>query len=1080
MNIRIEYLQIFKSSNLQIFVPLKLKHIQLLILVFLCHTLMAQVDTSLENHNCHVLPKDSAWVDSVFSSLSPDEQIAQMFMVAAFSNKDSLHVREISELIRKYQVGGLIFMQGGPGRQARLTNRYQSLAKVPLMIAIDGEWGLAMRLDSTVSFPRQMMLGAISNDTLIYEMGKEIARQCRRMDINIEFAPVADVNNNPRNPVINSRSFGEDKLNVTRKALAYMHGLQDHGVYACGKHFPGHGDTDIDSHLALPVIRFPKTRLDTLELYPFKQLIAGGIECMMVAHLSVPALDSSRNSITTLSKNVVSGLLKKDLGFKGLVFTDALNMKGAGISNKPGDLELKALLAGNDILLYSENVPKSIEAIKKAVSTGHISRQEIDDHCKKILMAKYHMGLQHHGKINTTGLYADLNNVGSELLNRKLIESSLTLIKNEHGLIPLKRLDTLRIATLSTNGSDTTVFRQYLGLYKENRNFSFNPALLKEELSFTGAITDTLGKFIRTGDSSLIEHMIEHLPGKTVHIHFSFVSSVISDLMDMMEQADSCLPALLINRLARYKQIYTTSFLEDLSDSLAKFNLVIAAINSNDRRPAKNFGISNETFTLISLVSSKTGLILDLFANPYALALFDDLTKVQAILVSYEDNDLTENLSAQLIFGGIPAFGRLPVTATAQYRAGAGIIIPLAIRFKYTIPEESGIASAKLQKIDSLVMNAMNEKAFPGCQVFVAVKGKVIYNRSFGRQTYESSKKVRNSDIYDLASITKIAATTPSLMRLYEQGKFSLDKKMMDYLPFLKKSNKKKMLVMDVLTHQARLQPWIPFYLTTLKNGRLRSDLYRTAPEKGYTIQVAKDLYIRYDYPDSIFNTITQSKLLDKTEFKYSDLGFILFGKAIETMTGRPLEQYVNNQFYSRLGASTLGYHPLQRFPLNRIMPTENDTVFRHQLLSGYVHDPAAAMLGGVSGHAGLFSDANDLAKFMQMLMNYGEYGGERYFSPQTVNLFTTCQFCNQGNRRAPGFDKPEPDPAKDSPACLSATLSSFGHSGFTGTFTWADPEKEIVYVFLSNRVNPDQENNKLLKMNVRTNIQEVIYNVLK
>jgi beta-glucosidase-like glycosyl hydrolase/CubicO group peptidase (beta-lactamase class C family) len=1048
-------------------------------LLFISFNLAGQENFSTSKQYDTLNVNESMWADSVFQTLDPDERIAQLFMAAAWSNKDSGHIKEISDLICNYKIGGLMFMQGGPGRQARLTNYYRSLSKVPLMIAMDAEWGLGMRLDSTISFPRQMMLGSITGDSLIYEMGKEIARQCKRMGININFAPVADINNNPENPVINSRSFGENKLNVTAKSLAYMHGLQDNGVLACCKHFPGHGDTDIDSHLSLPVIKFPRCRLDTLELFPFKKLIDNGIGSIMVAHLSVSALDSSVNSISTLSAKVINTLLKNELGFKGLVFTDALNMKAVSNLFGPGELEAKALIAGNDILLFSENIPAAIKEIKNTVLSGLITQEEIDSRCKKILNVKYRMGLSRTSPVNTKNLLSDLNTIHSDVLKREMVEASLTMVKNENGLIPLNRLDTLRIAAVCTGESDSTIFQKYCGLYSDITNFGFDPAGLRRQVSFAGIISDTLNKYRNETDSCTIERIILQIPCVAPAVHRNFISGIISGLLILPENPDSCLLSDILLKLDQYPQQYINTYITEFIDKLKGFNLVLAAITSTDRRPSKNFGIMPETLNLISRLAENNNLVLVVFANPYSLSLFGDLSKVRSVIVSYEDQELTQEFSAQLIFGGIPAQGKLPVTATAGLPAGKGIISPQT-RLKYTIPEEAGIDSKKLVKIDSLAQNAIVEKATPGCQVLVAYKGSIIFQKSYGCQTYQNPIPVKNTDIYDLASLTKISATAVSLMKLYEEKRINLDARMSDYLPLLKKSNKKKIKLKDVLTHQARLQPWIPFYLSTISNSKLKESIYSNCFSGNYPVKVADGIFIRSDYPDSMFRDIIKSKLLDKHEYRYSDLGFILSGKMIEIITDKKLDNYTEDHFYKRLGAATLGFRPLERFPVNRIVPTENDTVFRHQLLRGYVHDQAAAMLGGIAGHAGLFSDANDLAKLMQMLLQDGTYGGEQYLNASTVKLFTSCQYCNKGNRRGLGFDKPETDINKESPVCRSASPSSFGHSGFTGTMAWVDPETELVYIFLSNRIHPDQGNNKLVNMNVRTNIQQAIYDALK
>jgi len=944
------------------------------------------------------------WADSVFKKMTPEERIAQLFMVAAYSDRKKQKPEEIKKLIKKYKIGGLIFFQGGPVRQAILTNYYQSLSRVPLLISIDGEWGLAMRLDSTVQFPRQMTLGAIQDDSMIYEMGRIIARQCKRMGIHVNLAPVVDVNNNPMNPVISNRSFGEDKYNVAKKGLMYMKGLQDEKILACAKHFPGHGDTESDSHKTLPVINSDRERMDTLELYPFKKLINEGLGGMMVAHLFIPAYDSTANQASTLSKNIVTDLLKGQLQFKGLVFTDALNMKGVSKFYKPGEVDVKALLAGNDVLLFSEDVPKAIAEIKKAIERGEITQDEIDSRCKKILYAKQWVGLDHYEPVKIKKLYEDIHTPQADLINRKLIENSLTLLQNKNDLVPLKNLDTLKIASLSIGYRQLNTFQEMLGNYAPVKHFGID----KEEKK---------------------------------------------------EKIDSVLNAL------------------------KEFNLVIIEINNTNNIPAKNFGLTPQSVNAVKAVMKDHKVILTVLANPYVLSKFDSIQYVDAIVMSYEDTELSESLSAQLIFGGIQSKGKLPVTASSYFKVGTGVQSSLPIRLKYTIPEELNIDSKRLAKIDSIALRGIKEKAYPGCQVFVAKEGKVIYRKSFGYYTYGKNNPVRNDDLYDLASITKIAASTPAIMKLVDEHKIDIDGTLGTYLPFLKESNKEKIVIREVLTHQAGLKDWIPFYLRTLdKKGGYKPGIYSTTQSDSFPYRVAENLYICKSYPDTMMKRIIDSPVSDKHQYKYSDLGYYLMQKIIESKTQVSLNEYVRKNFYNPLGLSTMGYRPRERFALDRIAPTENDTKFRKQLVQGDVHDYGAAMLGGVGGHAGVFSDANDLGVLMQMYMQQGEYGGKRYIDSAIVKEFTKCQYCkSSGNRRGIGFDKPaETGSGKENPVCDCVSYLSFGHSGFTGTLAWADPEKQLVYIFLSNRVYPDVESNKLLKLGIRTAIQEVIYDAIK
>lgn len=939
--------------------------------------------------------KRDKWVDSIFNKLTEEQRIAQLFMVAAYSNRDDKHKEEIKTLIREYGIGGLIFFQGSPTKQAQLTNEYQALSKVPLFIAIDGEWGLAMRLDSTIAYPRQIALGAITDTKLITEMGKDIARQCKRLGIHINFAPDADVNVNPNNPVINDRSFGEDKLNVSLKALAYMEGMQSEGVMACAKHFPGHGDTDSDSHLTLPVIKHDRERLDAVELYPFKVLINNGVQSVMAAHIHVPSLDSTPNLAGSLSPRITTDLLKKELGFQGMVFSDALNMKGVSGFFKPGEVDLKAFQAGNDVLLFAEDVPRGIQLFTEALRDTVITREDVYKSVKKILTAKFEAGLNKYRPVELRGLTADLNQPASLWLRQRLFEEAMTLVKNKNSLIPFQKLDSLTFASVSIGAKAQTPFQEMLGNYAPIEHFHIRKDASAEEFA-------------------------------------------------------------------------------QLQKMLATYKVVIIGVHDMNRQSSKNFGVTDAALNFINAVSQKSKTATVVFGNPYSLKFFE---KADWLLMAYEEQAAAQQAAAQVLFGGIAAKGQLPVTASAQYAAGVGLSTPAPARLKYSYPEDAGISSKYLAAIDSIVLASIADKAMPGCQVLVAKDGRVIYKKAFGTFTYDKATPVKTTDLYDIASITKIAATTLSLMRLYDDRRFQLNRLLSDYLPGLDSSELKSLVMKDILLHQAGLKSWIPFYQSTLVDSVYKK-YYAFEKKDSYVIEVAKNFYMRKDAVDSLYKQIYRSKLNAKKDYLYSDLGFYLFRLIVEKLTGEKFEQFTDEMFYKPLGLSTMTFNPLEKFSVDRIVPTEDDKTFRKQLLQGYVHDPGAAMLGGVSGHAGLFSDANDLAIIMQMLLNRGEYAGVRYFTPTTVSLFTRKQ--EDKNRRGLGFDKPEIDLYKPRSTANDASPRTFGHSGFTGTCVWADPDYNLIYVFLSNRVNPSADNQKLIKNNVRTQIHQAIYDAMK
>lgn len=953
------------------------------------------------------LKSKSDWVDRTMADMPIEERIGQLFMVAAYSNRDAAHFLELERLVRDYHIGGLIFFQGGPLRQARMCNQLQEAAKTPMLIGLDGEWGLAMRLDSTISFPRQMTLGAIQNDSLIYAMGREIGLQFKRMGMHINFAPVADVNNNPSNPVINSRSFGEVRENVAQKSAAYMRGMQDVGVLANAKHFPGHGDTDTDSHHALPVIKHSRERLDSVELYPFRELINRGLSSTMIAHMFIPALDSTAKQASTLSRPIVNDLLREEMGFEGLIITDALNMKGVSAQYEPGTVELKALLAGNDILLFAEDVPKAVSLIKEAIENDEITEAEIDAHCRRILQAKAWVGLDDYQPIKEKYLIRNLNNENADAINNQLLRASMTLTSNEDDIIPLQAGGDEKILAIAIGGKDLDGYREAMQQYA------------------------------------------------TVDFE------TISDKPDQQ----------------------TMDRLLSLS---AEYDVVLISVHGTNQRPSRNFGLSSEAIVLTNLINKDNRVVLTHFGNPYALLHMKSTSSIEALLVAYQDTEETRQIAAQALFGGIAVNGRLPVAIGECCPAGSGTDTE-AIQMARGLPEEVGMSSLILKRIDSIAQNGISEMAYPGCQILVARKGQIVYEKTFGHHTYDSTRTVQRTDLYDLASLTKIMASTVSLMRLQDEGLFDLDKTLGDYLPEIdRESPYHNLTLRKVLAHQAGLIPWIPFYVKTLLNGEPNPAIYSAEESEEFPIRVNEGLYIKRAFSDTLIKRILGTRLrsaaeMRDEEYKYSDLGYFFVREIVQELSGLSLDEYANQYFYEPLGLQTMGYHPRHRFPVEQITPTEYDTYFRKRLVHGDVHDPGAAMQGGVGGHAGVFSNAYDVAVMMQMLLNGGEYNGVELLKKETIDEYIACQFCvdeKDKNRRGAGFDKPVMDKGPG-PTCKCVTFDTFGHSGFTGTIAWADPEEEIVYVFLSNRVYPTAENKKLAKMDIRTNIQEVIYDAI-
>lgn len=934
------------------------------------------------------------WVDARYGAMSLEEKLGQLFMVSVASDRNKTGTDKINDLIRDHKIGGVIFSKGGPLRQAKLTNDYQSASEVPLLIGMDAEWGLAMRLDSTYAFPWNMTLGAIADDTIVEKVGHQIGKHARRLGVHINFAPDIDVNINPQNPIIGNRSFGEDRENVARKGIAFMKGMERAGVLSSGKHFPGHGDTATDSHKSLPVLDFSRERLDSIELYPYKSLIEEGLSSVMVAHLSVPSLEAREGYPSSLSKNIISGLLQEELGFKGLVFTDALNMKGVSDYSDGGEVELAALLAGNDMLLMPIDVERAKNKLAVAYSGGILTEERLSRSVKKILRAKYKIGLHKYLPVEIDGLYEDLNTLENDLVYAEAIENAITVVKNDFTLLPIKKLENKKIAYVKFGDAKGEAF--------------------VEELNKYASVTQIKGKDIAT-----------------------------------------------------------------LKRKLSKFNLVIIGLHKSDESPWKPYKFSkNELFWLQEIARDRnSNVILTVFAKPYTLLDVTSFTGIDGVVMAYQNSGLAQKKTAQLLFGAITSKGTLPVTANPLFPVNTGIPLKSLSRLGYGFPESVGLSSEKLAMVDQLVQNGLDSLMYPGAQVVIARKGKVIYNKGFGKPTYGSDQEIGPDHIYDLASLTKILATLPTVMRMEEEGKIALNTTFQELIPAYADSELKNVTVLKALSHYGRLPAWIAFYVATLdKKRKPSSEFYRSSPSDGFSIRVTDKLYLTNAFQDSIYNRIGRQDL-KSNRYRYSDIAYYVLKKYIEDTYKVRLDKLTDDFLYKRIGATRTSYNPLEKFQKNNIVPSEVDSYYRYQTIQGFVHDMGAAMQGGVGGHAGLFSNANDVAKIMQMYLQGGYYGGERFLDARTIKKFNTCYFCDKDVRRGVGFDKPQ---LKDKgPTCGCVSRKSFGHSGFTGTYTWADPEEELVYVFLSNRTYPSASNTLLVKSGLRTRIQRAIYDAI-
>jgi len=941
--------------------------------------------------------KMEVWVENQFKTLSEEQKITQLFMLGAYPNQGAVDEAKILSAIQKQQIGGLIFFKTNPTRLAYLTNLYQKNSKVPLLMAIDGEWGMSMRVDSAVVYPRQLTMGAVRDNNLIYRFGQQVAKEAKLLGIHVNFAPVADVNNNKNNPVIGDRSFGDNIKNVSEKCEAYARGMQEANVLACAKHFPGHGDTDVDSHYDLPKIPHSASRLDSLELQPFKYLIKKEIASIMVAHLEIPALDTVKNQPATLSHNIIQKLLKDKLQYKGLVFTDAMNMQGVAKHYTSSESTVRALIAGNDVVLMPQDLEGGITAVKKAIADKKLDWEDLNQRVKKVLRAKYKAGLAFYKPVDVQKVAERLKSSEGEALKDEILAKSLTLLTNKDTIVPVK--NSLETATLCIGASQKTTFQT--------------------ELERFGIST-----------------------------HYQAPSSIVG------KQAEKYAP------LEKYKQ-------------------VVVAIYNIHKLPANNHNISQSVIDFIQQLSQKTKVLVVLFGTPYASYLFENQRNV---VVSYGETAQIEQLTAQAVVGSLPFAGMLPISAGNVFKYGTGLQTQ-PIRMAYaSSPEVVGMNSKTLQKIDNVAKEMITAKAAAGAQILVVKNGKIAFHKCYGHHTYDKTRVVRYDDIYDLASVTKICAATLSIMKLYEEGKIDIKKPLSDYIPELKGTNKEKLQIGDIMAHQAGLKPWIPFYTSTLDSAKKpMAQFYKTRPDEKFAMRVTEKLFFDKNSVDSIvWQKIYNAEMESSTSYKYSDLGFYLFTKMVQNVSGKSLDKYAADNFYTPMGLTQIGYNPLNRnIPKTRIVPTEQDDYFRYGTVHGDVHDMGAAMIGGVSGHAGLFSTAYELAAVMQLFVNKGEFFGKRYLKPETIKQFTSAYTSNP--RRGLGFDRKEKGEGekKSVNVAWQASDNTFGHLGFTGIGAWADPDNELVYIFLSNRTFPDSENNKLNGKNIRPRIHEIIYESL-
>lgn len=950
---------------------------------------------------------ESHWVDSVYNSLTLEQRVGQLICMRA-NLPDKPFYESVGEYIKTYNIGGVCFFRADMTDQLVKTNEWQALAQTPLMVSIDAEWGLAMRVKNTVAYPYQMTLGAVTDNELIYQMGQQVAEQCQRMGIHVNFAPVADVNSNAKNPVIGVRSFGESPQNVGEKAAAYALGMQSKGMITTMKHFPGHGDTDTDSHLTLPTVNRSYEEVKDVELAPFRYLIERGVNGAMVGHLYLPAIEKVENTSSSLSKGVVTDLLKKEMGFEGLIFTDGLDMKGVSQTIPADSVAYVAFLAGNDVLILPHDVPKAIQQIKEGAERDTAIAARLEESCKKILKYKFRAGLNHYQPLSTGNLSQNLNSQTYLDLRKQLFGEAVTMLRNEGGVIPVKTDQKVAVVTIGK---------------------SSNAKTMVAALAETGL-------------------------------------SPKSYTVSKENAADA------------------KAWLKDLET----YDLVVVNVMQTSIYASKDFGVNDATVDFFNKLVAQNDVVLNLFGCPYALDKFRINNSVKGLLIGYQDEEEVLDAVIAILTGKRSARGLLPVS-TAKFKCGDGIVPMLTsgdlanapVLHEGSLPIDQiplpkGSIELKYERqLDSIAKMGIEKGAYPGCQIVAMKDGKAVYDKCFGTFTYSGGNRVVPEDVYDVASLTKIFASTLALMKLYEDGQLDLDKTMGDFFPYLNESDKGAIKLIDILTHQSGMKSWIPFHNELIGEEGLKMEYFKDHIDETHTVRVAENLYLVNDYKEKIIDSIMKSPLKEK-KYVYCDMGFYFVPELVKQLTNKSLEEYLREKFYDPMHLSSIGYLPLHWRTRETIIPTEEDTTFRHQLLWGDVHDQVASLMGGVSGHAGLFANAHDLAVITQMLLDKGTFEGKQLLKPETIQYFTTAPFYSDGNRRALGFDKLPVDKKGSSTASKSASMASYGHTGFTGTFFWADPENNLLIIFLSNRVNPNSDPNYLSRLNIRTLLHDVLY----
>lgn len=897
-------------------------------------------------------PGPENWVSEMMNSLTLEQKVGQVMVpaiVAKYYQQDNPQFRNWEKLVRDYHVGGVMYFRANPYDIARSLDRLQAQSDIPLLIVADVEWGIAMRVNESTRFLQNMAIGATGSEDYAYQMGEITGKEARAMGIHIGFAPTVDVNNNPDNIIINTRSYGEDPQQVGRLGAAFIRGLQSQGIYATAKHFPGHGDTSTDSHINLPTIDAPADRLRTVELPPFQAAVDAGVKCVMVAHITYSDFPQMEGRPASMDRYFIQDVLRKQMGFEGMVLTDAMQMGGITENYWSGEAAVMALNAGADMVLLSPNFETTYQFVLQAVRDGRVAMTRLNDAVRKVLEAKKAQGLhlQHQPKIDLAKMEATVARPEHRAKAEEIANAGMTLLRDKQNILPLaaERLEKVLVVS----------------------------------------VTDEIGA--QQYNSQLLSEVQRRVPDAyAVHIDPRSTEDEVRHAIELSDSVDAVITGAFVKWGSHKGSV-------SLPDTTVK--------------------LLQDFFTI------EKPMAVVAFGSPYTIR---QLPEVPSYLCAYETEPIAIRAATRAVFGEIPLKATLPVSIPGYHQIGDGLKREAR---KMELRAESNDAIS-LQEAWMILEKAMADSIFPGAQVAIVHQNQLIADRTFGRQTYDpASPEITPETLYDMASVTKVTTTTMVAMKLWEQRKIFLDIPIKSYLPEFSGGDKDSVTLRHLLTHSSGNHWWV--------------DLWNKANNRQEALDYIYKLPLDFVPGDSMI---------------YSDLGLILAGHILETVTGKTLDKMAAGYVFKSLGLENTMFNP-PKSQLGRIAPTEIGGSMNRGLIHGDVHDENAFFLGGVSAHAGLFSTARDMAALGQLLLNGGIYKHQRIYNPQTIDYWTSRQGITRTSTRALGWDTPS---EHGSLAGDYFSKGSFGHTGFTGTSLWIDPNRKVAVVLLTNRVHPTRE----------------------